>query len=113
MIVPVASPLRLRRLDILEVQGAPVVLRTRQLGDIHIPAGTAVHAWSLPGLLDAPARARIADWIQAARRGSADALGALEATLLASHAQIREDLAVRPDARGAARLRTLLAIFDV
>lgn len=104
--------LRLGRLDVVATPVAPFVVRHAVLGRITVPVGTALHAWGLPSLLDATQRARIQGWIASARHGDAAALRSLEATLPASHALVRADLAARPTTAGAARLRTALALFD-
>lgn len=107
----VGKAVRLRRLDVLRAP-AGATLRHATLGPLTLPAGAEVTAWSVGEYLGPEARAQVRGWIDAALGGDAAALNSLEAVLPAAHAAIREAERARPDAPGAANLRTLLTAFD-
>jgi hypothetical protein len=105
------TAVRLRRLDVLRAP-AGATLRHAQLGPLVLPAGAEVTAWNVGEFVGAEGRAYVGALIDAALAGDPVALTGLEAVLPAAHAAIREATRARPDAPGAASLRTLLTAFD-
>jgi hypothetical protein len=103
------------RLDLLETPPgpAPTVLGNAPFGDVEIPPGSLVPVWRLPSLLREPARVRIEFTLDKALAGDEAAAAKLEKALPLTHAAIREALAKSPEAKGAARLRTIIALFDM
>lgn len=109
--VPAGSAVTLRRLDMLRAQG-PATLRHHELGDMSLGAGATVTAWDVGERLDAAGKAKVRASVEAALAGDEAALKRLETILPAAHAMIREAVAAKPEAKGAAGLRMLLALFD-
>jgi hypothetical protein len=109
--VPAGSAVTLRRLDVLRA-GGPATLRHADLGDMSLGAGATLTAWDAGERLDAAGKAKVRASVEAALAGDEAALKRLEAILPAAHATIREAVAGKPEAKGAAGLRMLLALFD-
>lgn len=102
---------RLRRLDVIRsAEGA--TLEHPTLGALVLPRGAELTAWNAGEFLDADARAKLQAIVDAALGGDAGELARLEAMLPAAHAAIRAAVAAKPDAPGAAGLRTVLVSFD-
>ena len=103
--------LRLRRLDVVR---APAGLRLRHAayGELVVPAGGEVTAWTVGDLLSAEARARLQGRVDAALAGESAALAELEGALPLAQAAMRAAVAGKPEAPGAAGLRLLLTGFD-
>jgi hypothetical protein len=108
---PAGSAVTLRRLDVLRASG-PATLRHPELGDMSLGAGATLTAWDAGERLDAAGKAKVRATVEAALAGDEAALKRLEAILPAAHAAIREAVAGKPEAKGAAGLRMLLALFD-
>ncbi|MCA9291740.1 MAG: hypothetical protein KDA25_11475 [Phycisphaerales bacterium] len=109
------EPLRFGRLDLIITGAEGLELEHDWLGRVTIPAGRTIGAWDLASCLGADARARVSATIDLVVDGPHDgAMLRLERSLPLVQAMLRERLAApggSPD--GAARLRTLLALFDL
>lgn len=106
------SNVRLDRLDLFEAGEKPVVLEHAWLGKLTLPAGRTVSVWELPDCLSAEGRAALGKAVADALEGGEGAARRLEQALPLAHRLLREKLAAAPDARGAARLRLILSLFD-
>jgi hypothetical protein len=106
--------LRLGRLDLLETTPGDraVVLEHAWLGRVELPAGKLLSAWDLPGHLSDKAKAEVRQTVKEALAGKEEAARRLEQSLLLTQSFIRAVLPQSPGARGAARLRMILALFD-
>lgn len=105
------APLRLRRLDVVRAAAA-AALRHPLLGELALPAGAEVTAWTVGERLGAAGRAAVQARVSAALAGDAAALTELEGLLPAAHAELRAAAGSKPSAPGAAALRMLLVGFD-
>jgi len=101
----------LRRLDVLRVSAA-TALQHPKFGALVLPVGTELTAWNVGEFLSRAARDELRAEVRRAQSGDTDALAAIEATIPAAHAELRLALSQKPDARGAAGLRLVLANFD-
>lgn len=102
---------RLRRLDVIRTaEGA--TLEHATLGALVLPRGAELTAWNAGEFLTTDAKAKLQAIVDAALAGDAAELARLEAVLPAAHAAIRAAVAAKPDAPGAAGLRTVLTSFD-
>jgi hypothetical protein len=109
--IAAGAAVRLRRLDVIRApEGATLV--HAKLGPLVLARGAEVTAWNVGESLGADGRARVQALVEAALGGDEAALAKLEAVLPAAHAAIRAAVQARPDAPGAAGLRTLLTAFD-
>lgn len=109
--VGAGAGLRLRRLDVIRT-ATGATLRHATLGALALPAGAEVTTWNVGEFLGADGETKVRALIDAALGGDAAALTSLEAILPAAQAAIRAAERARPDAPGAASLRTLLTAFD-
>ena len=110
--VAAGQAVRLRRLDVIRTADG-ATLEHATLGSLVLPRGAELTAWNAGEYLAADARARMQRLVDEALTGGApDGLTKLEGILPAAHAAIRAAVAARPDAPGAAGLRTLLVMFD-
>jgi hypothetical protein len=107
-----ASTFRFHRLDLVVVDGAPAVLEHATYGKLELPTGKTVSVWDLPRYLSEAARTKVERDVAAALGGNEEAAHRLEKALPLVHARLRAQLAAQPGARGAARLRLILALFD-
>jgi hypothetical protein len=102
------------RLDLLE--SAPgdraVILEHRGLGQCEIPAGKLVTIWDLPQYVSEKGKTTLQKQVADALAGNAAAARQLELSLPLAHSFIREGLQSSPHAKGAPRLRMILALFD-
>ncbi len=114
VITPAAGDvIRLGRLDAIEVApGAPAAVEHIWLGDLILPTGRTLSVFDLPDVLPDATAARIDDAVTRALDDDIDAADRLELVLPFAHRAIEAGLRERPDAPGAARLRSVLAVFD-
>jgi len=82
------------------------------LGALVLPKGAELTAWNAGEFLAPDARAKLQKIVDAALAGDEKELARLEAVLPAAHAAIRAAALAKPDAPGAAGLRTVLTSFD-
>ena len=106
------APFRFGRLDLLVTGIAPVVLEHARFGRVSLSGNTAYSVWDLPDTLAVAGRARARDVIAAALGGDEAAALDVERALPLLHRDLRAALAASPHAKGAARLRTIMALFD-
>lgn len=111
MSVAAGAAVRLRRLDVIRAP-AGATLAHATLGAIVMAKGGELTAWNVAEFLSVEGRARVQGLVDAALAGDADALTKLEEVLPAAHGVMRAGVEARPDAPGAAGLRTLLTSFD-
>ncbi len=109
--IAAGAAVRLRRLDVIRAPDG-ATLQHPTLGPLVLARGAELTAWNVGELLGADGRARVQALVDAALGGDAAALAKLEAVLPAAHAAIRGAVQAKPDAPGAAGLRTLLTAFD-
>ena len=102
--------LRFGRLDLVRAK-TDLTLKHAALGDIVVPAGQVVGAWTLPTLLPAAGRAYIAAQVAAALQCDVGALRVLEQMLPAAHEALRAAVA-GPAQPGTAALKLVLALYD-
>jgi hypothetical protein len=111
--VPDGDVLRFGRLDLLEAaDGKEVVLENAWLGPLTLPAGKTVSVWEMPTLLSDEGRKKVRRAVQDALEGDERAAERLEEVLPLAQADLRASLAESPGAKGAPRLRLILALFD-
>lgn len=105
---------RFHRLDLLTSTAGEngIALEHAVYGKIAIPAGKLTSVWELPRHLSDDARKRVEAEVDRAMSGDEEAARRLETALPLVHARIRSQLAARPTAEGAGRLRLILALFD-
>jgi hypothetical protein len=104
---------RLGRLDLLKTAEQPCVLRHDRLGAIELPAKTLLSIGQLPKYLPAPATHKLDQLVQEAlTKNSEEAADRLETMLPLAHEAMRRGLKELPQAKGAPRLRLILALFD-
>jgi hypothetical protein len=106
--------IELGRLDLIETPsgGKPVVLDHPWLGKVELPADRLISVWDLSRCLSDGGRARLKETVREALDGNVAASTRLEQALPLAHAAIRESLQKDPRAKGAPRLRMILALFD-
>jgi MoaA/NifB/PqqE/SkfB family radical SAM enzyme len=98
------------RLDVVWCAAATTLhAGTRSLA---IAAATEVTLFELPQYLNATDRTELAEWVERAADGDAIALGKVEAEIGLTHALVRKQLALTPNATGAPGLRMVLVAFD-
>jgi hypothetical protein len=105
---------RLGRLDLLETPAGEKVVELEHawLGTIKLPAGRLTTVWELARRLPEDATKTARETIRAALANDEEAADRLEQALPLVHALMREELKRSPNAKGAPRLRLLLALFD-
>ncbi len=106
---PPSGVFALRRLDVLRAGAADAILEHATLGRITIPAGRSMGPWNVAEFLAPAARLRLQASVRAAGEGRA--FKSLEEVLPAASSYISEELAARPNSRGAPALRLLLTLF--
>ena len=112
-VLPVAEPTRFGRLDLLQTSDKPAAIAHDWLGKVDLPANRLVSVWELPNLLPDEAKKKLDDSVHdALKNNSEDAADRLERCLALSHQAIRTGLKELPTAKGAPRLRLILALFD-
>jgi hypothetical protein len=106
--------LRLNRLDVLKTPKGekPVCFEHAWLGTLELPAGKTLTVWDLSHGLSANAKDRVRETIKAALDNDENAAARLEQALPLVHDLLREELKKSPTAKGAPRLRLILALFD-
>jgi hypothetical protein len=110
----VGETVRFGRLDLIETPAGdkPVVLEHSWLGPITLPAGKLISVWELARLLSADARATAGQTITQALANNEEAADKLEQALPLVHVLLREQVIRDSEAKGAPRLRLILALFD-
>lgn len=104
---------RLGRLDLLKTNDKPAVLLHDSLGKIEIPAQTLLSVGQLHQYLPDATKRKLEQMVHdALTKNSEDAADRLETMLPFAHAAIRAGLKEQPTAKGAPRLRMILALFD-
>jgi hypothetical protein len=105
---------RLGRLDLLETPAGDkaVELEHAWVGSIKLPGGRLTTVWDLARHLSDDAMKKARETVREALANDEDAADKLEQALPLVHAVIREELKRSPDAKGAPRLRLILALFD-
>jgi len=112
-VLPADESARFGRLDLLKTGDKPAAIAHDWLGKIELPANRLVSAWDLPKLLPDAAKQRLDEIVQdALTNNSEDAADRLERCLAVSHFATRAGLRELPNAKGAPRLRLILALFD-
>jgi hypothetical protein len=113
-VLDVGETVRFGRLDLIQTPEGdkPVVLDHAWLGPITLPAGKLISVWELARLLSPDARATVGQAVTQALANKEEAADKLEQALPLAHALLREGLKRNPDAKGAPRLRLILALFD-
>ena len=111
---PADETVRFGRLDLLETPAgdAPAVVENPWLGKIELPAGRVISAWELPSFLSKEARETVRKAVKDALDGDEASAERLERALPLVHSFVREGLKDTPAAKGAPRLRLILALFD-
>jgi hypothetical protein len=110
---PLAAGTRFGRLDLLVTPKAGKSAVTHEwLGRIDLPAATTLSVWSLEAHLPPEARRKIDEAVKAALDGDEKAALQLERAMPLAHRALRDALAQNASAKGAPRLRTILALFD-
>jgi hypothetical protein len=113
VVVAADEAVRFGRLDLFETtDGKEVVLEHTWLGKVALPAGKVVSVWDLPPLLTDEGKKKVRKAVVAALDGDEKAAEQLELALPLTQGYIREGLAETPGAKGAARLRLILTLFD-
>jgi hypothetical protein len=105
---------RFGRLDLLDVPAGdkPVVLDHAWMGKVTLPAGKPAGVWDLPGCLSDDGKAALNKAVADALGGSEEAAEKVERALPLAHRAVRDALKGSPNAKGAARLRLVLSLFD-
>jgi hypothetical protein len=103
---------RWQRLDLVQTGDKALELHHAGYGKLTLPASKLVSVWQLPGYLSDEAARKVERDVTEALKGDEEAAGRLEKALPLTHACLRERLAAQPGARGAARLRLILSLFD-
>jgi hypothetical protein len=112
-VVPTDESTRFGRLDLLKTSDKPATIVHDWLGKIDLPAGRLVSAWDLPKLLPDAAKQKLDETVhEALKNNSEEATDRLEQCLALSHFAIRAGLRELPNAKGAPRMRLILALFD-
>jgi hypothetical protein len=110
---PEGEKTRVGRLDLLEApKDRAGVLEHEWLGRIELPAGRVVSVWELPAHLTRAAEDKLKARVKDALDGNEKAADDLEKVLPLAHAELRAALKDSPKAKGAPRLRLILALFD-
>jgi len=104
---------RFGRLDLLiTAPGATAAVNHTWLGRIDLPAGRTLSVWNLPELLAPAANDKVKATVKSALAGDEAAALELERALPLAHLEIRAAVKASPNAKGAPRLRMILALFD-
>jgi hypothetical protein len=112
-VLPADESTRFGRLELLKTSDKPATIIHDWLGKIELPANRLVSAWDLPKLLSEAAKQKLDETVhEALNNNSEDATDRLERCLAVSHFAIRAGLRELPNAKGAPRLRLILALFD-
>jgi hypothetical protein len=111
--LPADEATRFGRLDLLKTGDKPATIHHDWLGKIELPANKLVSVWDLPNHLPDGAKQKMDETVlDALKNNSEDAADRLERCLAVSHHSIRVGLKELPNAKGAPRLRLILALFD-
>jgi hypothetical protein len=112
-VLPADDSTRFGRLDLLQTGDKPAAFVHDWLGKVDLPANQTLSVWNLPNLLPDGARQKLDETVHdALKNNSEDAADRLERCLPLSHHAIRVGLKELPNAKGAPRLRLILALFD-
>jgi hypothetical protein len=110
---PEGEKTRVGRLDLLESpKDKAVVLEHEWLSRVELPAGRVVSVWELPEHLTKGAKEKLRAKVKQALDGDEKSVDDLEKVLPLAHAELRAALKGSPKAKGAPRLRMILALFD-
>jgi len=110
--VPLAKEMRFGRLDLLVTSKTKASFAHEWIGIVELPPGTTVSVWSLETYLSAESKKKVAETVKAALDGDEHQALALERAMPLVHQALRAALVTSPSAKGAPRLRTILALFD-
>jgi hypothetical protein len=111
--MPAGAPLRFCRLDLLVTDAeAGAVLEHDGFGHVVLPPGASVGAWELASLLSKAGTEAVRVAVATALAGDEAAALRLERALPLVHRELRIALLREPQAKGAPRLRLILALFD-
>jgi hypothetical protein len=111
--VPTDESTRFGRLDLFKTGDKPAVIAHDWLGPVELPPNKLISVWELPDLLPDAAKRRLDETVHdALKSNSMEAADRLERCLAVSHQAIRVGLKELPKAKGAPRLRLILALFD-
>jgi hypothetical protein len=112
-VLPADEPTRFGRLDLLKTSDKPATINHDWLGKLDLPANRLVSVWELANYLPDDAKKKLDETVHdALKNNSEDAADRLERCLALSHQAIRIGLKELPTAKGAPRLRLILALFD-
>jgi hypothetical protein len=110
---PEGEKTRVGRLDLLEApKGKAAVLEHEWLGRIELPAGKTLSVWDLPDCMSKEGKDKLKTVIDKALNGDEKSAEQIEKVLPVAHADLRVALKEAPKAKGAARLRLILSLFD-
>jgi hypothetical protein len=110
---PEGETTRLGRLDLIETpKDKACALEHEWLGKIELPVGRVISVWQLPSFISKDAEDKLRVTIKSAIDGDEKAADRLEKVLPLAHVEIRAALKETPKAKGAPRLRMILALFD-
>jgi hypothetical protein len=111
--LPADESTRFGRLDLFKTGDKPAAVNHDWLGQVELPANKLISVWELPDLLPEAARRMLDETVHdALKSNSMEAADRLERCLAVSHQAIRVGLKELPKAKGAPRLRLILALFD-
>lgn len=111
--MPADEPTRFGRLDLFKTGDEPAIIAHDWLGKVELPANRLVSVWELPNLLPDAAKQTLDETVHdALKTNSESAADRLERCLAISHVAVRAGLKELPKAKGAPRLRLILALFD-
>jgi len=82
------------------------------LGRIDLAAGRTLSVWRLAELLSPGAKEKVKSTVKSALAGDEAAALELERALPLARAEVRAAVKASPNAKGAPRLRMILALFD-
>lgn len=112
-VMPADESSRFGRLDLLKTGDEPAMIVHDWLGKIELPANRLVSVWDLPKLLPDAAKQKLDEAVNdALKTNSEESADRLERSLAVSHFAVRAGLRELPNAKGAPRLRLILALFD-
>jgi len=112
-VLPADESTRFGRLDLFKTGDKPAAIIHDWLGTVELPANRVVSVWDLPKLLPEAAKQKLDEAVHEALKTNAeDAADRLERSLAVAHFAIRAGLRELPNAKGAPKLRLILALFD-
>ncbi len=109
----VGTNTRFGRLDLLVTpKDGKSAVSHAWLGRVDLPAATTISVWSLDTYLGDEAKKKVRTTLDAALAGDEKAALELERAMPFVHDTVRSGVSEKPRAKGAPRLRTILALFD-